>query len=214
MTAPAVESPRDTTALLQSRFLALLPKLERHGRICFRHLRCLHQRAEAQAEMVALAWHWFVRLARRDKNPEAFVTVLASFAARAVASGRRLCGQEAAKDVLSPLAQRRHGFAVQKLHPYSASLRSPWEEAVRDNTQTPVPEQVVFRVDFPAWRGIQTERNRQIIDQLLMGEPTGSVARIFDLSPGRVAQLRREFHDDWLQFGATPEEDESPTVLR
>jgi hypothetical protein len=179
----------------------------------FRHLRCPHERAEAQAEMVALAWHWFVRLAHRDKNPDAFATVLASFAARAVASGRRLCGQEPAKDVLSPLAQQRHGFAVQRLHPSCAPPRSPWEEAVKDNAQTPVPKQVVFRVDFPAWRATQTDRDRQIIDRLMVGEQTNRVAQTFGLSPGRVAQLRREFHDDWLQFGATLGEAKSSTVL-
>jgi hypothetical protein len=39
------------------------------------------------------------------------------------------------------------------------------------------------------------------------------VAQAFDLSPGRIAQLRRQFHTDWLRFGAAPGEEPSTTAL-
>src|SRR4051794_24005508 len=109
---------------LQARFLRLLPRIERHGQITFRHLRCLDQKEEAIAEMVALCWKWFVRLARRGKAPERFPGALATFAARAVRSGRRACGQEPARDVLSAQAQRRHRFVVRSL-PAKQSLGDP-----------------------------------------------------------------------------------------
>jgi hypothetical protein len=162
---------------------------------------------------LALAWWWFIRLVRRGKNPEGFITVLADFAARAVSSGRRLCGQEKVNEVLSPVAQRRHGFTVQRLHPSGSPPGSPWDDAVRDNTQTPVPSQVIFRVEFPIWRSRRNKRDRRIIDRLLLGERTGAVAQAFDLSPGRIAQLRRQFHADWLCFGAAPGEEPSTTAL-
>ena len=209
--AAVLQSP--TVVQLQARFLAVLPRIETHARIYFRHLRCPNQREEAVAECLALAWWWFIRLVRRGKTPEAFITVLADFAARAVSSGRRLCGQEKANEVFSPLAQRRHGFMVQRLHAYDTPVGSPWEEAVQDNTQTPVAEQVIFRIDFPAWLQNRTKRDRRIIDRLLRAERTGAVAQAFDLSPGRVAQLRRHFHADWLRFGAAPGEDPSTTAL-
>jgi hypothetical protein len=202
-----------TLAQLQARFLAVMPRIETHARIYFRHLRCPHQREEALAECLALAWWWYVRLVRRGKTPEAFITVLADFAARAVSSGRRLCGQETVNEVLSLRAQRRHGFTVQRLHPQGTPLGNPWDEAVQDNTQTPVPAQVVFRVEFPAWLQTRTKRDRRIIDWLLRGEQTGVVAQAFDLSPGRVAQLRRQFQADWLRFGAAPGEEPSTTAL-
>jgi hypothetical protein len=202
-----------TVVQLQTRFLSVLPRIETHARIYFRHLKCPHQREEAVAECVALVWWWFVGLVRRGKNPEAFITVLADFAARAVSSGRRVCGQEKANEVLSPVAQRRHGFMVQRLHLYAYTAGRLWEEAVHDNTQTPVTDQVVFRVDFPAWLQTRTKRDRRIIDRLLLGEQTGVVAQAFDLSPGRIAQLRRQFHADWLRFGAAPGEEPSTTAL-
>jgi hypothetical protein len=43
--------------------------------------------------------------------------------------------------VLSPLAQRRHGFAVGSLPAVSTLLGSVLEDALRDNTQTPPDEQ-------------------------------------------------------------------------
>jgi hypothetical protein len=210
-TAAATLTP--TLARLQTRFLAVMPRIETHARISFRHLKCPHQREEAVAECLALTWAWFVRLVRRGKNPEAFISVLADFAARAVSSGRRLCGQEKVNEVLSPVAQRRHGFTVQRLHPLGTPLGNPWDEAVQDNTQTPVSAQVVFRVDFPAWWRTRTKRDQPLIDRLLRSERTGTVAQIFDLSPGRIAQLRRQFHADWLCFGAAPGEEPSSTSL-
>jgi hypothetical protein len=211
--ATAVLSLPLSVAQLQTRFLAVMPRIERHARFSFRHLRCPHQREEALAECLALAWWWYVRLARRGKNPEAFITILADFAARAVSSGRRLCGQQKANDVLSPVAQRRHGFTVQRLHPCGSLSGSPWDDAVRDNTQTPVPNQVIFRVEFPIWRSRRNKRDQRIIDRLLLGEQTGAVAQAFGLSAGRVAQLRRQYHADWLRFGAAPGEEPSTTAL-
>ena len=77
---------------LQARFLQLLPKVETHGRIFFRNLRCPHRRDDAVAEMIALSWLWFLRLARRGRDAGEFVGMLARFAGRAVKSGRRLAG--------------------------------------------------------------------------------------------------------------------------
>jgi hypothetical protein len=204
---------RPNVVQLQSRFLAVLPRIERHARIYFRHLKCPHRRDEALAECLALAWWWFVRLVQRGKVPEAFITVLADFAARAVSSGRRLCGQEKVNEVLSSVAQRRHGFTVQRLHPSGGRPDSSWDDALKDNTRTPVLDQVIFRVDFRAWRGTRTKRDQRIIDRLLRSERTGTVAQIFGISPGRIAQLRRQFHADWLRFGAAPGEEPSTTAL-
>jgi hypothetical protein len=187
-------------ANLHLAFLSILPRIERHGRIYFRHVRCPNVKADAVAEMVALSWRWFVRLAQRGKDATQFPSVLATFAARAVRSGRRLCGKEKANDVLSPEAQRRHGFVVTKLPDVSTLHGSPLDEALRDNTPSEVPEQVAFRLDFPAWRLTQTARDRRVIDDMMAGEHTTVLADNYGLSPARVSQLRREFHADWQTF--------------
>jgi hypothetical protein len=35
---------------------------------------------------------------------------------------------------------------------------------------------------------------------MALGERTNDLARTHGLTPGRISQLRREFHDDWLRF--------------
>jgi hypothetical protein len=127
---------------VQQAFLAVLARIELHARVAFRDVRCPHRRDDAVAESVALAWVWFVRLVRRGKNPTEFVSILANYAATHVRSGRRLSGQERSKDALSPLAQQRHGFVVSSLPDGSSLNGNAFDEALRDNTQTPVPEQV------------------------------------------------------------------------
>jgi hypothetical protein len=181
-------------------FLSLLPRIELHGRVYFRGIESAELQEELIAEMVALCWQWFLRLLQQGKDPHQFPSALATYAARAVHSGRKLCGQEPAKEVLSPLAQARHGFVVASLPDGSSLAGDVFAEALRDNTLTPVVEQVCFRLDFPAWRATWSERDRRVIDDLMRGERTGDLARKYGLSPARVSQLRREFFADWCRF--------------
>jgi hypothetical protein len=192
----------------QALFLTLiLPRVESHGLVAFRHLRCDDARQNAINEMVALAWRWTLRLVQRGKDVTQFPTAIATFAARAVKAGRRLTGQEKAKDVLSPLAQRRHSFSVSKLVEVSTlSGTNPIEEALQDNTVSPVPDQVAFRCDFPRWLASLDERRHRIAEDLMLGERTFDVANKHGLSPARVSQLRREFMEDWQRFCGDGEE--------
>src|SRR5690606_14588437 len=152
-----------------------------HGRVYFRHARCFHRKEELLAEMVALCWKWFLRLVRRGKDALQFVGALVDYAARAVSSGRRVCGHEKAKDALSPVARRRGGFTGSRLSDSGTPHGSPLEEALRDNTASPVPEQVAFRIDFPAWHHGHADRDRRLIDRLMVGEGTLEVSRAFGL---------------------------------
>jgi hypothetical protein len=200
-TLSSIAAPAHPLADLRTRFLAILPKVEAHGRFCFRKMRCHHRQEEAVAEMVALAWHWFLRMAQRGKDACAFPTVLAGFAARHVNRGRRLCGKERSTETLSSFSQQQHGFEVERLPLDASGSHNPLTEALHDNTQTPVPDQVAFRVDFPNWRRTRTKRDRRILDALMVGERPKTVARRLGLSPSRVAQLRRDFQEDWERYG-------------
>src|SRR5262249_37083830 len=97
----ATATPAPPTAALHPTFLALLPRIVSHGEVVLRRVRCPHRKQDYLAEMIALCWSWLVRLARQGKDATQFVSALAPFAARQVWSGRRLCGQETSKDVLS-----------------------------------------------------------------------------------------------------------------
>jgi hypothetical protein len=79
---------------LQFAFIEMLPRIERHARVCFRNVKCPQRKADCIQEVIAVCWKWFVCLAERGKDASTFVSALATFAARAVRSGRRLAGKE------------------------------------------------------------------------------------------------------------------------
>jgi hypothetical protein len=149
---------------------------------------------------------------KQGKKPEDFPTVIATFAGRAVMAGRRLCGQEKAKDVLSPRAQRRHGFSVSPIPDYSSLNGNIVEDALRDNTQTPPDEQAAFRVDFPAWVNTYGERDRRLISTMMIGERTSELSQTFGISPARISQMRRAFFGDWSRFCDEPAETVQPAT--
>lgn len=186
---------------LQRRFLALVPRIELHATIYFRHVRCPVRKADFIAETIALCWQWFLRLAERGKDAAQFVTALASFATRAVRSGRRLCGKEKSREVLSPMAQQRQGFVVGSLPQYSLLASSPLMDALIDNRRSPVPDQAAFRLDFPTWLATLSARDRRIAQDMALGERTLGLAQKYGLSAPRISQLRRQFQSDWEQFG-------------
>jgi hypothetical protein len=191
----------------------VLPRIECCGRFHFRHLKSSEHRDEAIAEMIGLGWKWYVDLTRRGKDVTGFVSALATFAARAVKSGRRLCGQERSRDVLSPLAQKRQGFTVHALpvatttsyehlygRPRGQSDLDVFEELLRDNTITPVLDQVQFRLDFPAWLQTLSGRDRRLVGAMIRNERTQDLSRRFGVSAARISQLRRAFQQDWNRF--------------
>lgn len=189
---------------LPARFQTVLPRITRHARCYFRHVRCLHRKADCVSEIVSICWKWWLRLVERGKDPSKFVSVLATFAVRAVRNGRRLCGRLRAKDAMSEVAQQRHGFVVGKLPDFSTESTNPLVEALADNT--PSPDAAAFRIDWPAWLRTRTDRDRRIIHGMAMSERTLELARRYGLSSARISQLRGDFHSDWEQFTGDREE--------
>jgi hypothetical protein len=193
--------PSHILAQLQASFLAVvLPRVLSHGRVSFRHIKCRHRRADAIQEMIGLAWLWHLRLAEKGKDATCFPTTLACYAARAVQSGCRLCGHERANDVLSPVAQQQKRFTVGKLPDFETLTDNPVHEALHDNTKSPPDETVCFKLDFMAWLAHLTERDRSVVEDLMIGERTLDVADKYGVSPARISQKRTEFCQDWQLF--------------
>lgn len=175
----------------------------------FRFVRCAQTRDDMVAEGVGLCWKWFVKAQAQGKNPVEFPTALARFAARAVRAGRTVCGSQRAKEVLSAVARHRHGVVVEYFgrglcqcnkacHSTPGSVCcDPYEEYLCENCVTPVPEQVVFRIDWPLFVESLTERDRELMYFLGLGNSNQDAASEFGLSPGRVSQLRKEWAERW-----------------
>jgi DNA-directed RNA polymerase specialized sigma24 family protein len=192
------------THATQTAFCLVLPRISRHARFYFRYLKRKHDHEEAVAESVALAWKWYLRLLQQGKHPDEFVSAIATYATRAVKSGRRLCGQERAKDILSRRAQTRRGFAVSRFPEFSTLTGNALGEALHDNATTPVPDQVSFRIDFPEWLATRSRRDRELIGRLITGERCLDAAHRFGISPSRITQLRREYMVAWRLYCDEP----------
>jgi hypothetical protein len=201
-----MSAPADglSPSALHAAFLAIAPRIERHGRIHFRGLKHGDALEEAIAEMVALSWKWFLRLAARGKDPSRFPSAIAAYAARAVWSGRRLCGQEKSTDALSAPVRRRHGITVRSLPACSTLRGSRLESALADSTVSAVDEQVAFRMDFNHWLSTHSGRDRGIVMDLMAGANTAEVANKHGFSPQRISQKRVHLHAHWRLFQDGP----------
>jgi hypothetical protein len=188
-------------------FLTLLPAIERHAKVAFRgHPPA--EREEATAVAVAAAFAAYVRLDAQGRNPARdFASGLVTYAVLHAKSGRQVGSRSSTADALSPLARRKRGFRVESLSATSVCPRAvgsgksdrgnPFEERLRDNTQTPVPDQAAFRVDFPAFLSSLGPRDRELAGFLSMGNAAESASAKFGLSQGRVSQLRRTWREQW-----------------
>ena len=184
----------------QAGFLSVLPVVQTHARIQFRHLPA-SQREEAIQEAICAACQSYQLAASRGQLHVAHPSTLANFAVRHVLEGRHVGGsQDAAKDVLSPTAQRRYGFQVTD-HTDRAAI-DEWQCVLLTDrkAKAPIPDLVACRIDFARWMRSWSKRDRKIIRALASGEKAGAVAERFSLSNGRVSQLRRKFEHNWGTF--------------
>ena len=174
----------------------ILPIVERHARVVFRFLRLRHDDyADAVADCVAHAWQGYVDAMQTGKEPWLFPSMLATYAAQRTKVGRKVGKAMNAKEVYD--AARAHRVELQHL-----SEQVLWQETLLDDRETPVPDQAAFRIDFPAWLETLSPRDRQMAESLATGETATALAQQFDLSRGRVTQIRQELMADWEAFTA------------
>ena len=129
----------------------------------------------------------------------AFATPLARFAVAHFRAGRRVGNKLNSNDVTSVVNQRQHGFTLQSLRP-GLSEEGVLIEILADNKLTPVPDQVVFRIDFPAWFRLQNQRDRKLAKFLALGNSATEAARHFGVSEACVSQVRRKLWSSWQGF--------------
>lgn len=182
----------------QPGFLSMLPAVETHARIRFRRWPA-ERREEAIAETIAAACLYYQQAVVNGRRENIRPGSLSDFAVRHVVEGRHVGGSlDRGRDVLSPRAQRRHGFHAAGIG--SLVEHGEWKDLAVGSRRYPVPDAVAFRVDFPDWLGRQSRRDRRIISALLSGKSATEVARQFGLTDGRVSQLRSGFAKSWRSF--------------
>lgn len=180
-------------------FVMALPKINRIARYVLRRIPG-HRKDEAIADAASLAWLYFVRVQQRGKNPLRFLTVLARFAAVHVGAGRSVHSCRSRRDLL---AQSEAGGSSSPSSRAAATIpkRQPaWKLfAVEDHTATPA-DTAAFRIDFEEWTKRLPTRDRKIVMELASGAKTSEVAKQFEISAGRVSQLRAELQKSWERY--------------
>ena len=197
-----VQFPKSTSRIESSHFvfLLMLARVEKTARFYFRQISCDAHRQDCVCETIALCWLWHCRLVRKGRDPARFASAMARLAAKSVASGRRLCGQERATEASSRHCQWRRRFVAVSLSAENRLDGSVFDDTLADDTQTPVPDQVQFRCDFAKWRSRLSRLRLRILVALAQGHRTTDVAARFGISPGRVSQIRVELRDDWNRY--------------
>ena len=180
----------------QTNFLAVLPAIQTHARIRFRHLRP-EPREEAVQAAIASACLSYQRLVSQGKLHAVRPSSLADFAVRRVRSGRMVGSRQNSRDLHSPLTQRKHRVFLHSLTP---DKRDAWQAALVESKRVPPADLAAFHIDFEHWLGGFAHRDRKIITALASGERTAAVAGRFGLTAGRVSQLRRRYERDWRVF--------------
>jgi hypothetical protein len=154
------------------------------------------QREEKSAEAVAAAFVSYVSLVKRGRDEQVTAKNIAYFAVKRVRSGRRVGGsQDKARDVLS----NRNGVTVARFGTIR-DLPNSMHAALAENARSPVPEQVAFRIDFPAFSAGQPRKKREVAELLAIGNRAKEVSRLVGVSPSRVTQIRRGLQRDWLAY--------------
>jgi len=98
----------------QAELLVLLPAIQRHAQIAFRHLDA-EAREEAVQAAICQCCVAYQRLAELGKTDVAYPTPLARFAVAQVKSGRRTGGKLNCRDILSVHCQLTRHLVVERL---------------------------------------------------------------------------------------------------
>ena len=175
----------------------------------FRHLKP-DAREECVQEVVCNALRAYVRLVQLDKVDLAYPTVLARYGVAQVRDGRKVGGHLNVHDVSSQYAQQQKGFHVERLDQYDRN-EDAWLEVFIEDKKSGPADVAVTKIDFTEWLKSLPSRTRRIAKVLATGEKTSIVAEKFDVSAGRISQMRKELAQAWKKFqgeclDSTPQE--------
>jgi hypothetical protein len=188
-------SRTDAARTWQPAFLALLPAIERQTRRALQKTPPA-ERDEARQAILSYAAVAFARLFELDKAHLAYPAPLVGFGLKHYRAGRLVGGCLNSKDVGSTRCRRRRGCFMERL--------DDWKETLVEARGATPAELAALRIDFSQWLESLSSRDRQLANELARGESTSAVAKMFQLTAGRVSQLRRELHASWLRFVGEP----------
>ena len=176
----------------------ILPRIQTQAWKAFQGLP-FDLKQELQSEVVAHCWKSFIKLFELGRHEDVPPMTLARFAIRAVRSGRRIGSSLNINDVSSDYCQNQLG-----IRPTSFYMIDPngenWAESLIADQRARPDQLVMARIDFSEWLQTLKPLHRNVAEHLSLGESTHSTARIFNLTPGRISQIRRLLERSWQSF--------------
>ena len=189
----------------QTAFLMILPRIQSQAWNAFQGLS-FDLKQELQSEVVGHCWKSFIKLFELGRHEDVSPMSLARFAIRAVRSGRRMGASLNINDVSSNYCQRRLGIRTTPFCMIDQNGEKWAESLIADERARP-DQLVMARIDFSEWLQTLKPLHRKVAEHLSLGESTHSTARIFNLSPGRISQIRRLLEQSWHSFQTEDGED-------
>jgi len=182
----------------QNAFLMILPRIQKEAWNAFQGLS-FDLKQEFQSEVVGHCWKSFVKLFESGRHEEVSPMTLARFAIRAVRSGRRIGASLNINDVTSHYCQNHLGIRSTAFCMIDQN-GDHWAESLIADERARPDQLVMARIDFTEWLQTLKPLHRKVAEHLSLGESTHSTARIFNLSPGRISQIRRLLEQSWHSF--------------
>ena len=192
-------------------FEAMLPIIEKHAKVAFRYLNA-DAREEAVQETVCNACQAYARLVELGQTAVAFPSALARFGVSQTREGRKVGGRLNCLDISGDYCQQKKNLLVERLDHYD-SEEEAWAELLIADKHAGPADTAIVRIDFSTWLQRLPRRLRKIANVLATGETTTAVARQFDVSPGRISQIRKSLFHAWQQFmGEAPDATDTATA--
>ena len=179
-------------------FLKMLPAIRLHAKISFRNHNA-EAREEFIEEVVANALQAYVRLVELGKTDVAHPGPLARYGVAQVRDHRRVGGHLNVRDVMSAYCRQHKNLTLERLDKFD-KVENEWQEVLVEDRRAGPFDIVRTKLDFAAWLRSLPSKLRRIAKTLANGERTGDVAKKFNLSAGRISQVRRELAQSWRRF--------------
>jgi hypothetical protein len=193
--ALAQDLPQQCERDWQAQFERWLPLMKYQAAWHFRHLGA-EARQEAVQCSLAHAWQALVYLARRGRLDAMRLSAIVRYAVARTRGGRSLGTPVNANDVLSTWCRQRRKVCVERLDEHGDA----WREIVVADPRTNPADLAAFRIDIADWLAGLSRRDRRLVETLALGVSTKHAAQQFNLSAGRISQLRRELYAAWQRF--------------
>jgi hypothetical protein len=179
-------------------FLKMLPVVQRKALFAGKDLP-EEAREDFVEEVVAYAVVAFKALWDRGKPDLAYPTVLARYGIQQARIGRKVGSSLNVRDVSSEYCHWAKGVTLERLDK-TAQETGEWLEILVEDRRAGPAETAAARIDVGDWFASLPPRDRRIANALAAGHTTGEVARQFQVSSGRISQMRREYFNNWREF--------------